>query len=927
LEVMAAKKNERTIIKQSRKAAVQEDSAKPGPLDSELYAGEAHEELSEKEAFAGNEDFYKFLADYAEVTAAQQSAGASQYPLGSLRPRPYRFSTIQKVLAAGIIIIAVMLLTVLLRPLLLLWPLTTDTATPTVQQAPSSIPPVEDYQQVEDFPPVEDSQQVELQQIQEPQAELPPAQPLSLKVAQDFYLQKDYDKAYDVYNRLHQSLPAGAEEELPKDFLQLGMALCLKNAGNSDRATALFRALIQSRSPIVRVIASYNLSLFEIENEQYLKARARAYQTIALIGAVDPLLRADKFTATSDAALLEPEEGDKYWAASLQSDCQFLVAESMTRYILSLCDADAELPGKLWGNYVELDPFTDLNEAQLRYALSYGCEQLRKGLLGPQIRKVERQDAMPRWSVVCHGASIEELLVRFAANAGLDISWVHIDGPPVEEGSLQNEPRNGNPAEIRSSVAPLPVAETRDAIRKRPVSLYLPMVAAEQFVTVAAGHIGLLARPDTDRLVKIFNPADYSSLSEHISLLIQETISVWQRFLLAFHSDQRVPNAHFALGLLHTHEGRVSESIAEYKLVANSFSGTPLAPFALLNSSKLKANLRDYRGAREDLTQLVEQYPDTELYGQACLDLADATMKAGIFDEAERLYRKVYYLGLSLESQAASALGAGRCSYEEKDYETAAKWLTEYIKLVVNGPSKDYLYSAFFLLGKTNLALGKHEQARDAFQSALGGSTGQLTREEYMETISALVEVQIQLEDFVGALVVLENTRSWQFSKAESVEILLLKSKVLRSMNLVDKAIVTLGDEAEYLPDSQLKVRMLFELANCYIAKGDLESALKKLTEILIMVEPGPLAYEIALKLADVCLKLGQNSQAISICLQLLDSGPSAPISQKALGILATAYNRQKDYDRAALALLGRWQGTEASNEKTIFNSPAPKSQ
>ena len=612
----------------------------------------------------------------------------------------------------------------------------------------------------------------------------------------------------------------------------------------------------------------------------------------------------------------------------------------MTRYILSLCDADTELPGKLWGNYVELDPFIDLNEAQLRYALNYGCEQLRKGLLGPQIRKVERQGAPPRWSVVCHGASIEELLIRFAANAGLDISWVHSDVPAVEEGPPQNEPRNRNPAnggldpvqanglaEIRLSVARPAVIETRDAIRKRPVSLYLPMVTAEQFVTVAAGHVGLLARPDTDTLVNIFNPADYSSLSEHISLLIQEAISVWQRFLLAFHSDQRVPNAHFALGLLHAHEGRVSESIAEYKLVANSFSGTPLVPFALLNSSKLKANLRDYRGAREDLTQLVEQYPDTELYGQACLNLAEATVKDGLFDEAGRLYRKVYYLGLSLESRVASALGAGRCSYEEKDYETAAKWLTEYIKLVGDGPNKDCLYSACFLLGKTNLALGKHEQARDAFQSALGGSTGQLTREEYMETISALVEVQIQLEDFVGALVVLENTRSWQFSKAESVEILLLKSKVLRSMNLVDKAIVTLGDEAEYLPDSQLKVRMLFELANCYIAKGDLESAREKLTEILIMVEPGPLAYEIALKLADVCLKLEQNSQAISICLQLLDSGPSSPILQKALGILATAYNRQKDYDRAALALLGRWQETEASNERTIFNTPAPKSQ
>jgi tetratricopeptide (TPR) repeat protein len=905
---MAAKENKRTIVENSREAGVQENTFEV-PLDHELFAGEVHEELSEREAFSGNEDFYKFLADSAQAAAAQQPAGASQSALGLVRRRHNCFSTLQRVLAASIIVISTMLLYVLFKTLL--WPLT-DITTHTAQQTPSSKPPVEDFSQVEP------------QQIQEPEAGPTPTQPLSLKVAQDFYLQTDYDKAYAVYNQLRQSLPAGTQEELVKDFLQLRMALCLKNTGDSNRAEALFRTLLRSRSPVVRVVASYHLSLFEMENEQYLRARARAYQTIALIAVVDPDLGADEFTPNRNGSGFTPAGAtDKYWALSLLRDCHFLVAESMTRNILSLRDADTDVPEELWGNYVELDPFIDLNEAQLRDLLNSGSEQLSKGLLGPRIRKLERQGASPHWSVVCHGASIEELLIRFAANADLDIFWAYSKTPAVEDGSG------------------FAGTQTRDTIRKRPVSLSLPAATAQQFVTAAAGHVGLLARLDAKGLVNIFNPADYSSLSEHISLLIQETISVWQEFLLAFHSDQRLPNAHFALGLLRAQEGRVSESIAEYKLVANRFSQTSLAPFALLNSSKLKANLHDYPGAREDLTQLVEQYPDTEFYGQACLNLADATMKAGLLHEAGRLYRKVYYLGLSLESRAASALGAGKCSYEEKDYETAAKWLTEYIKLARDGPSKDSLYLAYFLLGKTNLALGKPQQACDAFQSALGPLAGQLLGEKAMETISALVEAQIQLEDLVGALAVLENMRSWQFSKAESIEILLLKSKVFRSMGLVDKAIVVVGDRAEYLPDSQLKVRMSFELANCYIAKGNLEFARKKLAEILVMVEPGLLAHEIALKLAEVCLKLheialklaevclklDQDSQAVSICLRLLDSGPSAPILQKALKILATAHNRRKDYDRAALALLGRWHGTEAPSQRTIFDSPAPISR
>jgi len=330
-----------------------------------------------------------------------------------------------------------------------------------------------------------------------------------------------------------------------------------------------------------------------------------------------------------------------------------------------------------------------------------------------------------------------------------------------------------------------------------------------------------------------------------------------------------------------------------------------LAPYALLSSSKLKTELHDYSGAREDLTQLVEQYPETEFYGQACLNLADATKNAGFLNEALRLYRKVYNLGLSLELQTASTLGAGRCSYEIKDYGTAVKWLVKYIKLA-NDPTDEDFYLAYFHLGKTNLALGNYQQAALAFQYALSGPIGSLARERYVETVSALVETQIQLENFVEALTLLETIDSWQFSTKESIEILLLKSKVLRLMGLPDKAIAVLGDNAEYMPDSQLKTRLSFELTNCYIAKGDLDFARKKLTDILISADPGHLSHEIALRLAEVCLDLGQSSQTITVCQQLLDSEVSIQIRQKALKVQVAAYNHQKNFDNAALALVGQ---------------------
>ncbi len=417
----------------------------------------------------------------------------------------------------------------------------------------------------------------------------------------------------------------------------------------------------------------------------------------------------------------------------------------------------------------------------------------------------------------------------------------------------------------------------------------------------------MLAGIDEKNMINIFNPAGYSYVSEHLSILTEEAVSLWQKFLLRFPANANLANVHFALGLLHASQGRPTESIAEYKLVANRFSRSSLAPFALLNSSKIKNGLRDYVGACEDLKQLVEQFPDTQIAAKAHLYLADTTAKAGLETEAARIYRKVYNISLSLESQSAAALGAGKCFYRLEDYESTEKWLARYVKLAADSNSKD-LSSAYFLLGKASLASGNSQTACDAFKYALQGGPARLAKEQYIQTISALVEAYMQQEDFVQALDILENVHPVALSQKESIEILLLKSKTLRAMGLVDKAIAILGDRAEYILDPQLKNQIYFELCDCYIEKGNLILAHKKLTEILVMTKSGPLIHKISLRLAEVCLQLGQHKQAISICSQLLDLQPAEQIKQKTLDLLAMAYNQQKNYDRAALALLGQWK-------------------
>jgi len=857
----------KTMAAEEQKNVPDEDNTSEVRSDGEIFTDETHEEtpdadidqsdlgireeLSDYELFAGDEDFYNLLAESSRETPIQQPVGERPEPQKFNQYRFQRFSTLQKILAVSIIAVISMLLYVLLK-------------SPSGLVAGSvSMPAGESAQPTGranvSRPSAVGSEQVMQAQIQVPEPVLSPTQPLSLKFARDFYLQKEYNKAFAAYKELRQALPAG--EELLRDFLQLKMALCAKQIADFEQSSRLLTMVSQSRSPAVRIVANYHLSLLEIQRKRYLRARTRAYNTIALIKAVD---------------------FDNDWALSFECDCSFLVAECLTRHILLLSSTDTDIPGDLWGeSTASSDPFDNLNEAELRRLLDSGSEHLGRGLLDPEIRKLEEQGGLPRFSVTSYGAPVEELLAKFAAGAELDLHWAF-------NGALGRD-------------------SGEDALRQRPVSLYLPAATSQQIVLTAAGCAGLLACTEGDtgrQKVTIYDPAEYSSLRQHISFLSQQGISLWQKFVLTFYSDQRLGNAHFLMGLLQSQMDQPIEAIAEYKLVANRFSQVSLAPFALLHSSKLKASLRDYPGAREDLKQLVEQYPDVEIYGQAYLRLADATMEAGLNAEAAQLYQRVYNFGLSAESKSASAIGAAGCLYETKEYEEAAKWLTRYIGLAGSDENKN-MYSAYFLLGQSNLALGKYQQACDAFQYAL---EEQSSREQYVEAITLLVKSHIEQEHFVEALDTLESVRSVALSKEQSVEMLLLKCRIFRMLGLLDTAIVTLRDRAGYISDSQLNAKISFELAQCHIAKGNLESARSGLSEILGVVEPGPLAQQTAMALAEVCLKLERGSQAVSVCLQLLESDVSERTKQEILRMLAEAYNQQENYDKATLALSGQWK-------------------
>jgi tetratricopeptide (TPR) repeat protein len=816
-------------------------------VKQDLPAAEKAKEISEHEVFTGDKDFYKLLSE-SQQSDAKQQAGEQQPQLKISRRKS--FTLLQKIIAAGIILITAVLL-------FIFFGLKTDSASDPRLISAGQLPSFEQGD-LNVRPAKTDSKNAESTQTAKQGDDFLQKQPISLKVARDFFKQKNYQNAYLVYDRLYEALPIS--EVMLRDFIHLQMAQCLEINKDYEQASRFYVMISESPSPVVRIIANYHLSLLEIRRKRYLYARTRAYKALALVKSVD---------------------FDNDWELAFECDCYFLAAESLTRYVLSLNNADSDIPENLWTKpNISMEPFGDMGEEQLRLALKSGSEHINAGLLDPKIARLEDRDFLPRWSVTSYGAPIEELLAKIAAVADIDVQWAF-----ERSSELNSEP---------------------ELLRLSPTTVHLPSLTTEQIVLIAAGCTGLLARSEEDSgkyKVTVYNPADYSSLNEHVSFLGQHAISLWRKYILMFNSEKRLGNAHFAMGLLQAQTDMAAEAIGEYKLVANRFSQTSLAPYAFLHSSRIKTELRDYRGAREDLKQLIEQYPDTEIHGRAYLRLADVTKMAGLYGEAAQLYCRVYNFGLTDDSKAASAFGAAVCFYQFEAFQDTVMWLERYLD-VAKSERSNYLYSAYFLLGKANLALGNFEQASAAFQIAL---TEQTSREQYVEAVKALVQGQIEQENFLEALDALENAHSVALSEEQSVEMLLLKSTVYRMLGLVDYSIDSLRNRAEYVTDTKLRTKITFELARCYFADGDLELARSSYSDVLRAVEPGPMAESAALELAEVCLELGQSSQSISVCLQLLDSDLPEQTKQKALKTLADAYNHQKDYDKAALALSNQW--------------------
>ena len=668
---------------------------------------------------------------------------------------------------------------------------------------------------------------------------------VSLQIAQLLYQRGDYEKACYVYDKLRANVTGrGLKQQCLRDWLGLQMALSLQKTDDQALMGQFFTEALQSRSLVVRAMASYHLAFIQNRHQQFYESRNRAYQALALLKAFE-----------------------KQMPATMEADCYFIAAESLTRQVLKMNDLNGGLPGASWSDSMEPYSLPITDQAQLSELLMAGMEKMDDAALMPKVDFFSNRKVGVQWSVLCRDVPLEQLFWGFASESDLGVSW-------GSEPSKQ---------------------------RTQPVTVYLPFVDRLYLAEVISANAGLIWQYDGQKGV-IYDPASYRDFGDLQRVLVREAISMWQRFLLHYRNDQRMPNAQFCLGRLYAIADEAPMALGSYKLLTTRFEGNELVPYALLDVGAIKARMKDYSGARADLNELLIRYPDCMVANEALLNLAETTRISGLYQEAGRFYEQIFRLNINDESRRTALLGLGQCAFGSADYPAAVKWLSQGIQAISDKPD-DRLRAAYLMAGRAFIELKQYERASGAFRLALGG---ELDRHEHVQVALELVQAECGQENYLKAITILEDIPEENLNQEDACRVLIAKTKIYRAIDLPETAITLLRQRVEFIADASLRAKLVLELAECYMLNDDLRVAQKELEDAIYDL---PLGYDTqrgGCLLAKIACQQGRYDKAQTLCLgtlrtQIEDESLRTEVSE----LLGEIYMKQKDYDNAALAFAG----------------------
>lgn len=562
--------------------------------------------------------------------------------------------------------------------------------------------------------------------------------------------------------------------------------------------------------------------------------------------------------ARSSACAAAAAAGFSDRTAPLAVECDLMAAKALSRKVLAMrgsgegvaCDAR---PG---------DIFAGLDEAAIRGVLAEGLGGMSLAAVGVQVRP-EESNGVVRYDVACAGNSLDELLSRLVTASGTKLRFANVAAPQ----------------------------------RARPITLACRGQTEQRVIDLACGSAGLIAR-FSGQEISVFDPAAVASLQEQQDLLTSEATSAWRRFFLRYGSDDRNADAHVALGSLMESCGDDLAAIGEYQITFSRFPKSQAAPQALLRSARLRIGMKDYKAAREDLSNVLDNYPSWKGWEEAYVSLGEAVMEGGALDEAQRIYRVLSAKEVSPAVRLQIARGNGKLMHLRGQHGPAVEQFKTYLAGAGAGASAQKA-ETWWLLGRSQLALGQTQQAAASLYKALAAGPAAKAR---FDVAAELVEALIAAQQYATALGVLRQAEQDRPSVSQQCRLLVLTGRLHRSMGLADCVVDQLRRSADTLADEALARQVRLELARCLASAKRPKEAHELLTQLLPSLDAA--AVESATcDLAATALELDHPQQAIALCEELVRTCKDGAILKTARQILSQAHLASKDFASAAGSL------------------------
>ncbi len=546
-------------------------------------------------------------------------------------------------------------------------------------------------------------------------------------------------------------------------------------------------------------------------------------------------------------------------SAELERDCDFLSARAVTLKALTLSNIDLPLDlGSVTGGEL----FDGLDEQAALGRLSEGMPVIASAMLGPQVRKVSADPANERFDIASRSSSLEDVLAKLSAETGCEIKWSGVES----------------------------------SIRQRGISMAAKGVSLQRACELACGSAGLIGRY-TGEAILVSDPASCTDIKAQRELLSEAASATWRRLTLRHNGDKRIAQMNFIQALLTEAGGDAARAINEYELIPQQYPDSQVAPLAILRAAKLRISMRDFASAREELSRLLDNYPHCTWAEEAYMALAQSTLQAGAHEEAARLFRKLHLMESSPATKGQACLGAGRAYFRQANFEDASVWLGRYLSVAKDAP-KEERCEALILVGRSEIALNHLAAASASLHLALAVCPPGPQR---TSVILDLANLHIRQQNYSVALNAIKELEKHQLTPADACQAGILQARAMRCMGLAESAISLLRRRILDLKDAHLKARACLELSRCFVDNNQIDEAHQILGDALPELT-APESTIAQCELADLCVRLGKHSQAVTLCMQVKASKPGKTLESRATRTLADAYIGLREFDKAGLA-------------------------